>query len=99
MQKTFKDEDIEQVLAEADQLLQQINSEIIKDIEERRRAQLEEHAQRLKKLKSEVQEKIGKEGTPESRSYGEGMHEAIEDIVKAMKDLASYLSHRGPAGS
>ena len=54
--------------------------------------QLEQQAQSLKKLKSEVQDKIGKEGTPESSSYGEGMHEAIEDIVKAMKDLASYLS-------
>ena len=92
MRKTFKDEDIEQILAEADELLQQINPEIIKDIEEKRRAQLEEHAQRLKKLKSEVQEKIGKEGKPESISYAEGMHEAMDDIVKAMKDLASYLS-------
>ena len=92
MRKTFKDEDIEQILAEADELLQQINPEIIKDIEEKRRAQLEEHAQRLKKLKSEVQEKIGKEGKPESISYAEGMHEAMDDIVKAMKDLANYLS-------
>jgi DNA-binding transcriptional MerR regulator len=92
MQKTFKYEDIDQIMAEADDLLQQINSEIIKDIEERRRAQLEEHAQRLKKLRSEVQDKIDKEGTPEGGSFSEGMHEAIEDIVKATKALASYLS-------
>ena len=92
MQKTFKHEDIEQVLAEADKLLKQIDPEIVKDMDERRQAQLEEHAQRLKKLKSEVQDKIGKEGTPESSSYGEGMHEAMDDIVKAMKELASYLS-------
>ena len=91
MQKTFKNEDIEQVLAEADALLSQIDPEIVKDMEERRRAQLEEHAQRIKKLKSEVQGKIGKEGTPGSGAYGEGMHEAIEDIVKAMKGLSSYL--------
>ena len=92
MQKTFKHEDIEQILAEADKLLRQINPEIIKDMDERRQAQLEEHAQRLKKLRSEVHDKIGKEGTQESGSYGEGMHEAIEDIAKAMKDLASHLS-------
>jgi hypothetical protein len=91
MQKTFKHKDIEQVLAEADKLLKQINPEIVKDMDERRQAQLEEHAQRLKKLKSKVQEQIGKEGTQESGSYGEGMHEAIEDIAKAMKDLASHL--------
>ena len=53
---------------------------------------LKKHAQRLKKLKSEVQDRIGKEGTPEGGSYSEGMHEAIEDIVKAMKDLGSYLA-------
>ena len=34
MQKTFKHEDIEQILAEADKLLKQINPEIIKDMEE-----------------------------------------------------------------
>ena len=67
MQKTFKNEDIEQILAEADDLLQQIDPEIIEYMEEEQRAQLEEQAQSLKKLKSEVQDKIGKEGTPESR--------------------------------
>jgi hypothetical protein len=92
MQKTFKNEDIEQILAEADDLLKQTDPEVIKYMEEERRLQLEQHAQSLKKLKSEVQDRIGKEGRPESRSYGEGMHEAIEDIVKAMKGLASYLS-------
>ncbi len=91
MQKTFKDEDIEQILAEADELLQQIDPEITKYMEEEQRSQLDQQAQSLKKLKSEVQNRIGKEGTPESRSYGEGMHEAMDDIVKAMKDLASYL--------
>ena len=92
MQKTFKNEDIEQILAEADDLLKQTDPEVIEYMEEERRLQLEQHAQSLKKLKSEVQNRIGKEGTPESSSYGEGMHEAIEDIVKAMKGLASYLS-------
>jgi len=92
MQKTFKHEDIEQILAEADELLQQIDPEIIAYMEEEQRIQLEQQAQSLKRLKSEVQDKIGKEGAPESSSYGEGVHEAIEDIVTAMKGLASYLS-------
>jgi hypothetical protein len=91
MQKTFKNEDIEQILAEADELLKQIDPEVIKYMEEEQRAQLEQQAQSLKKLKSEVQDRVGKEGTPETGSYGEGMHEAIEDIVKAMKGLSSYL--------
>ena len=92
MPKTYKYEDIEQLLAEADALLQQIDPEIIAYMEEEQRIQLEQQAQSLKKLKSEVRDKIGKEGAPESSSYGEGVHEAIEDIVTAMKGWASYLS-------
>ena len=49
-----------------------------------------------KKIKSEVQDKLVKEGTSEtsskSSSYSDGIHEAMDDIVKAMKALASYLS-------
>jgi DNA-binding transcriptional MerR regulator len=92
MQKTFTYEDIEQILAEADDLLQKIDPEIIEYLEEEQRAQLEQQAQSLKKLKSEIQDKIGKEGPSQSRPYSEGMHEAIVDIMKAMKALASYLS-------
>ena len=92
MQKTYKDDDIEQILAEADDLLQQIDPKVIEYLKEEQRAQLEQQAQSLKKLKSEVEDKIGKEGPSESRPYSEGMHEAIDDIVKAMKALSSYLS-------
>ncbi len=92
MQKTFKYEDIEQLLAEADDLLQQIDPEIIEYLEEEQRAQLEKQVQSLKKLKSEVQDKIGKEGPSKRlRPYSEGMHEAMDDIVKAMKALASFM--------
>ncbi len=93
MQKTLKHEDIEQLLAEADELLQQIDPEIIEYMEEEHRAQLEEQAQSLKKIKAEIQDKFGKEGSAEQHNvYGEGMHEAIEDIATAMKELARYLS-------
>ena len=92
MQKTFKHEDIEKILAEADDLLKQIDPEVIQHMEEERRLQLEQHAQSLKKLKSEVHDKIGQDGESESGSYSEGMHEAMDDIVKAMKALASYIS-------
>jgi hypothetical protein len=92
MQETFKYEDIEQILAEADDLLKQIDPEVIEYMDEERRLQLEQHAESLKKLKSEVHDKIGNEETPESGSYSEGMHEAMDDIAKAMKALASYLS-------
>jgi len=89
---TLKSKSIEQLLAEADELVQKINSEFIEDLEEEHRLQFEKHAQRLLELKSEVKAKAEKEGTLETSSYAEGMHEAIVDIVKAMKDLASYLT-------
>jgi hypothetical protein len=92
MQKTYKYDDIEQILAEADDLLQQIDPEVIEYLKEEQRSQLEQQAQSLKKLKSEVEDKIGQEGPSKNWPYSEGMHEAMDDIVKAMKDLASYLS-------
>ncbi len=91
MKKTFKHEDIERILADADDLLKQTDSEVIEHIEEERRLQLERHVQSLKKLKSEVHDKIEKEGTSEGSSYSDGVHEAMDDIVKAMKALAKYL--------
>ena len=92
MQATVVPQDIEKLLAEADELIQRINSNTIKDMEEEHRIQFEKHAQRLKRLRSEVQEKIDKQGTPDSGTYGEGMHQAIEDIATAMKNLGSYFS-------
>ena len=94
MKTTPKTKDIVQLLAEADELLQQIDPEILEYLEEEQRAQLEEHAQSLKKLKSEVHDKIEKEETPESGSYSEGTHEAIQDIVKAIETMSGYLSPR-----
>jgi hypothetical protein len=83
---------IEQLLAEADKLIQQINSDVINDMEEEHRIQFEKHAQNLKKIKSEVQGKIEKKGTLEISSSADGMHEAIQDVVKAMWDLTKNLS-------
>ena len=92
MQTTIENMNVDQLLAEADELVQKINSDAIKDMEEAHRIQFEKHAQRLENLRSEAQAKIDKDGATESASYGEGMHEAIVDILTAMKNLTSYLS-------
>jgi phosphoenolpyruvate-protein kinase (PTS system EI component) len=55
MAKNLEPKNIEQLLAEADELIRQINSDAIKDMEEEHRIQFEKHAQNLKKIKSEVQ--------------------------------------------
>ena len=88
MPKNLESKNIEQLLAEADELIQQINSDAINDMQEEHRLQFEIHAQNLKKIKSEVQDKIEKK----TNSGAEGMHEAIQDIVKAMRDFTKYLS-------
>jgi len=92
MPKNLESINIEQLLAEAEDLIRQINSDVINDMQEEHRLQFEKHAQNLKKIKSEVQGKIEKKGTSEISSSAEGMHEAIQDIVKAMRDLTKYLS-------
>ena len=88
MPKNLELLNIEQLLAEADELIQQIHSDAINDMQEEHRLQFEKHAQNLKKIKSEVQGKIEKK----TNSGAEGMHEAIQDIVKAMRDFPKYLS-------
>ena len=72
MQTTIDTKDIDQLLTEADELIQQIQSDAIKDMEEAHRIQFEKHAERLKGLKSKVGGKIEKDGTLESGTYGEG---------------------------
>ena len=91
MPKNFESISIEQLLAETDELIRQINSDVIDDMQEEHRLQFEKHAQNLKKIKSKVQGKIEKKGTSEISSSAEGMHEAIQDIVKAMQDLKNMF--------
>ena len=87
MPKNLESKNIDQLLAEADELIHQINSDAIEDMEEEHRLQFEKHAQNFKKIKSDVRGMIKKKGTSEISSSAEGMHEAILDIVKAMQDL------------
>lgn len=92
MPTTLESKNLDQLLAEADELIEKINSEFLEDLEEEHRLQFERHTQRLQELKSAVQVKAKEKGTVESFSSAEGMHEAVLDIIKAMKDLASYFS-------
>jgi len=91
MSNNVASKNIEQLLAEADELIQQINFDAIDDMQEEHLLQFEKHAQSLKKIKSEVKGKIKKKGTSEISSSAEGMHEALQDIVRAMQDLKNNL--------
>jgi acyl-CoA thioesterase FadM len=91
----LEDKDIEQLMAQADEIIQQINSDFIKEMEEEDRLQVEIYVQNLKKRKSEIQSRIRKEGKSEIGSGAQGMHEAIDDIVKAIKGLKKYVTDLG----
>jgi len=91
MPKNLESINIEQLLAEADELIRQINSDAVSDMKEEHLLQFEKHAQNLKQIRSEVQGKIEKKGTSGISSSAEGMHEAIQDIVKAMQDLKNMF--------
>jgi predicted small metal-binding protein len=84
MDKNSEPKNIDQLLAEADELIQQVNSDTINHMKEEHRLELEVHAQNLKKIKSEVQGRTDKKKASEIGSGAEGFHEAIDDIVKAM---------------
>jgi hypothetical protein len=88
MPRNIETTSVEQLLAEADELIQQINSAAIKDKEEAIDLQLEQHVKKLEKIKSEA---LGKK---EKKRYSgaEGMHAAIRAITKALGNLRKDLS-------
>ncbi|SLM32363.1 conserved hypothetical protein [Desulfamplus magnetovallimortis] len=84
-------EKLEQLMAEADELVCQINSEALKDMEEEHRIQFEKHAQKLESIKSEIQGDINSKDVSKLNFGADGMHEAILDIVKAMQNFQNKL--------
>jgi vacuolar-type H+-ATPase subunit H len=85
MSKKLESKNIEQLMAEADELIRRIHSDAIKEMKAEHRMQFEKHAQNFNKIKSEIQGKVEKKETSEISSGAEGIHEAIDDIVKAMQ--------------
>jgi len=88
MTKNLEHKSIERLMAEADKLIQQINSDAaINDMKEDHRLEFEKHAQNFEKIKSKIQEETEKTNKSEIVSSADGMHEAILDIVKAFRNL------------
>lgn len=92
METIHEPKKIENILSEADELLNQLNSGLIEDMEETQRTQFEIYANELKKRRLEVQGNTEKGKASDYGSSGEGIHEAIDDIVTAMKALISNLT-------
>ena len=92
MSEYLESKDVKQLMAEADELVKRIDADAIKDMKAEHRLQVEIHAQHLKKIKTALQDKIEKKETPKINHGAEGMHEAIQEISKAMRELAKYLT-------
>lgn len=91
MTKNVEHKHIDQLLAEAEALIQQINSDALKDMEEEHQLLFEKHSEDYNNLKSRVYANSGNTETSELTSSAEGIHEAIQDIVKAMQDLKNKI--------
>ena len=87
MKKNMENNPLDQLMAEADTLIQQIHSDARKDMEEEHQRLFEKHAEDFKILKTRVHSDDEDTASIESTSRAEGMHQAILDIITAMKDL------------
>jgi hypothetical protein len=87
----FKPDQIDQIMAEADDLIRQIYSEKIDGMEEAQRVEYEKKVKRLEELKAIVREKT-KEQPAGSSSVSSGIHEAIDELVQAVNDTAKRLT-------
>ncbi|MEE4609417.1 MAG: hypothetical protein V2L15_11060 [Desulfobacteraceae bacterium] len=92
MSNSLETKNIKQLLDEADELIHRINSDTLEEMKEAHRLQFELYAQKLAKIKSEVQKNIETKETSKTDHGAEGFHEAVLDIVEAMKGLTKFLT-------
>lgn len=91
MLKSLETKNVDELLFEADELIEKIHSDVFNDMEEAYRMEFEKHTQNLRKIKARVQEQREKKGASEASPLrADSMHEAILDIVKAMHGMKMY---------
>ena len=91
MSENLLSNELEQVMADADELIQQMNSEFMTNLEEEHRLQVEQHVHQLKRFQSDLQDHLEKEKPADSGYAPDGMNVAIQEIKKAMKALGNFL--------
>lgn len=91
MSENRSSNELEQVMADADELIQQMNSEFMTNLEEEHRLQVEQHVSQLKRFQTDLQDQLEKKKPADSGYAPDGMNVAIQEIKKAMKALGSFL--------
>lgn len=90
MSNTVQPKTTEQLMAEADELIRQINSDYLHEMDEDHRKQFELHTQNLSSIKAEAKDSAEHKEAFKISSSFEGVHEAIQGMVKAMNDLKNH---------
>jgi molecular chaperone GrpE (heat shock protein) len=84
-------EDVDDILKNADTLIEQLEAELKMDLEDQRQLEFEARMANLKKRAAEVKQQLSKEDLQRGRVSG-GIHEAIESLVDAIRSTARILS-------
>ena len=79
-------------MAEANDLIRQIHSEKIQGMGAEKQAEYERKVQRLEELKAVIKEKSEKAKSSGGGSVSEGIHDAIDDLARAVTETAKELT-------
>ncbi len=80
-----------ELLAEAEELIRLINADALQYMEDELQLVFGKHVEKLEKIKAEVQVTSKEKKEPDISDSAEGMHAAIQDIVKAMQEMTHHL--------
>ena len=84
--------ELEQLMVEAEELVQELNEDILNELEEEHRLQVEQAMQKITRFQSKLQANTDKKEESSGGYAPEGMNEAIREIKKSMKELALFLT-------
>ena len=80
-----------ELLAEAEELIRLINSEAHQYMEDDLQLVFAKHVEKLERIKAEAQVTARVKKESDIGDSAEGMHAAIQDIVKAMREMTHHL--------
>ena len=91
MQTNLEHKKTAELLAEAEELIRLINSDARQYMEDDLQLVFKKHVEKLERIKAgaQVTSRVKKE--PDIGDSAEGMHAAIQDIVKAMREMTHHL--------
>ena len=92
MQTNLRHKKTAELLAEAEELIRQIDSDALQYLQDDHRLAFEKHVEKLEKIKAAAQFKAKVQKETDISDSAEGMHAAIQDIVKAMREMTHKLT-------